>query len=98
MTVKPDAPKGKDASHSKELVEGTGGNRGNWDELAYDAPAEQAYVDQFFVGHEGPIAVGLLRMWESAVESQRLSQEYQDTFDSVNADIFGPDTPKVFNA
>ena len=37
-------------------------------------------------------------MWESAVESQRLSQEYQDTFDSVNADIFGPDTPKVFNA
>ena len=95
-TIKKDAPAAKDATHSKKIVEDTGGNRGNWDELAYDTAAEQAYVDQFFVGHEGPVAVGLLRMWESAVESQRLSKEYRDTFDSVNADIFGPDTPKVF--
>lgn len=84
-----------DATHSKKIVEDVGGNRGNWDEMGYDQVAPQDYVEEFFPGHVGPVAVGLVRMWESASKEQRDSAEYRETFDSVNADIFGEGIPKV---
>lgn len=67
-----------------------------WAKLGFNDPATPTEVDALFPGHQGPVAIGLLRMWIHASDTQKESAEYRETFDSVNADIFGPDTPKLF--
>ena len=65
-----------------------------WEKLGFAQAAENSDVQATFPGHQGPIAVGLLRMWKHASREQRGSAEYQETFNSANKDFF-PDAPEV---
>ncbi len=88
------------ADRDIDLSEYTPDDRGiptaKWDKLGFTEAADPAEVEKCFPGHTGKVAIGLLRGWLHANDSQLFSAEYQETFDSVNADVFGVDTPKVF--
>lgn len=54
--------------------------------------AEQSEVEKRFPHHVGPVAEGLLKMWD---DHPTKGMEAMATFNTVNRDLFGPDTPLV---